>query len=170
MAPHESLSGNTVTVGSADHVVAAADDFGNALVPDLPAYTPSTTSVDVDNLPLGYSLGSGVFETYAPYKAGYVFEVGSGHSVTVYGTLVKADGTPVALQTGTATAAGDESRSVAVFTNGEGRFGAEGLAPGRWNISMAGEAGTLIYAVDVPENAMGLVKVGTLHPQEGSAP
>jgi outer membrane usher protein len=119
---------------------------------------------------LGYSLGSGSFDTYAPYKAGYVFKVGSENSVTVYGTLLKANGEPVSLLTGTAVREGAAAAPVAVFTNGEGRFGAEGLAPGRWVVAMQSESGVLTYRIDVPAGANGLVKVGTLQPTEERAP
>ncbi len=169
VAPHESLAGSEITVGSTDSPSAKADAWGNALVTDIPAYLPNSTSVDVDNLPLGYSLGSGAFDTYAPYKAGYVFEVGSENSVSVYGTLVMADDEPLSLLTGTARPEGGAGTPVAVFTNAEGRFGAEGLSPGRWILEMAGEAGPVKYVIDVPQGANGLVKVGSLHPMEGGA-
>lgn len=168
VTPHESLGDAEVTVGNVDSPRARADAWGNALVPDLPAYLPSSVSVDVDNLPLGYSLGSGSFDTFAPYKAGYAFQVGSANSVSVYGTLVQEDGEPVSLLTGTARPDGAPGEPVSVFTNTEGRFGAEGLAPGRWIIEMNADNGPLLFAVDVPDGANGLVKVGTLHPTRGT--
>ena len=100
--PHENIGDKTVTVGTGDDVRARADWLGPAVVPDVPAYTNSTIPVDVADLPVGYSLGSGAFDTYAPYKAAYRLEVGSAYSVSAYGTLLKADGEPVALLTGIA--------------------------------------------------------------------
>lgn len=170
LAPHETLAGRDVTSGPAEQPRARADSFGNGLISDLPAYQQNSTSIDVADLPLGYSLGSGSFDTFAPYKAGYVFKVGSENSVTVYGTLLKANGEPVSLLTGTAVREGAAAAPVAVFTNGEGRFGAEGLAPGRWVVAMQSESGVLTYRIDVPAGANGLVKVGTLQPTEERAP
>ena len=167
VAPHESLAGKEVTVGSADNVRAIADEWGNGLVSDLPAYMPGSLSVDVDELPLGYSLGSAAFDTFAPYKAGYAIEVGSSFSVSVYGTLVMTDGQPVALVTGLAHPEGQPAKQVSVFTNAEGKFGAEGLAPGRWVLDMATEGGATQFIIDVPEGTNGLVKAGTLQPSEG---
>ena len=164
VAPHESLADSTVTVGNPDSIRAQTDMFGNGLVTDIPAYVPSSAAIDVDKLPLGYSLGSGAFETFAPYKAGYVFEVGSAHSVTVYGRLEVGGGQPLALQSGTAHPSKGGGKTVPVFTNSDGKFGAEGLSPGRWILEMASDDGQLRYVIEVPDGAMGLVKVGTLTP------
>ncbi len=168
VAPHESLAGKEITIGSPDNVRAKADEFGNALVSDLPAYMPGSIPIDVDDLPLGYSLGSGAFDTFAPYKGGYAIEVGSAYSVSVYGTLLMADGQPVSLVTGLMHPENEPGKQVAVFTNAEGKFGAEGLAPGRWIAEMATEGSASRYVIDVPGNTNGLVKVGTLQPSEGS--
>lgn len=162
VAPHESLAGHEITVGDADNPRAIVDGWGNALVTDLPAYSPSSIPIDVADLPIGYSLGSGAFDTYAPYKAGYVFNVGSENSVSVYGTLVDAEGEPLGLVTGTAH--GQSSEAVSVFTNAQGRFGAEGLGPGRWTIEMISDKGRLLYTLDVPNGSNGLLKVGVLRP------
>ncbi|WP_457818989.1 hypothetical protein, partial [Staphylococcus aureus] len=77
-------------------------------------------------------------------------EVGSAYSVSVYGVLEQASGEPLALTTGFAAPAGDGKERVPVFTNAAGKFGAEGLAPGRWIIEMAGEGQPLRFAVDIP--------------------
>lgn len=169
LAPHRSLGDREVIAGNMDAVRAAADEWGNGLVSDIPAYMPSATTIDVPDLPIGYSLGSGAFETFAPYKGGYVFEVGSANSVSVYGTLVMPNGDPVALIAGFARPDSGGDKRIAVFTNAEGRFGAEGLAPGRWHIEMPLDNATLAYVVDVPETANGLIKVGTLAPIERTA-
>lgn len=165
--PHESIRDKEITVGQREDVRARANAWGNAVVTDVPAYTPSTIPVDVEDLPLGYSLGAGTFDTYAPYRAGYSLQVGSNYSVSAYGTLLNAEGQPVSLRSGTATAEGDPARQVAIFTNAGGRFGAEGLAPGRWNIEMASDNGPVRYVIDVPEGTNGLLKVGVLQPAGG---
>lgn len=166
LSPHDTLAGHEIIAGNPDDVRARADQWGNGLVSDIPTYMPSAVPVDVADLPLGYSLGSGAFQTFAPYKAGYVFEVGSGASVSLYGTMVTEKGEPLAFIAGTARSERGNAKSVPVFTNAEGRFGAEGLAPGRWIIEMGADDGPIYYAVDVPETANGLVKAGTLAPTE----
>lgn len=164
---HESIAGKEVFVGTKDDPIARADQWGAAIVPSLPAYTPATTPVDVPDAPVGYSLGSGGFDTHAPYRAGYRMEVGSDYSVSAYGTLVKSDGEPISLLTGVAYPSENPQKQVAIFTNSAGKFGAEGLAPGRWIIEMATEGAPTKFVIDVPKGTDGLFKAGTLKPGRG---
>ena len=164
VAPHESLAGRTITIGEASNPRGQADGWGPALVGDLPANVPANLSVDVADLPLGYSLGEGSYSLKPPFRGGYALEVGSAHSVSAYGTLIGADGQPVALLTGTATAGGDAAHQVAIFTNATGRFGADGLAPGHWVIEMATDGGPTHFALDIPAGTNGLFKAGILKP------
>jgi outer membrane usher protein len=165
--PHESIADKTVTVGSGDNVRAVADEWGPAVVTNLPSYAPSTIPVDVDDLPVGYSLGAAAFDTFAPLKAGYALEVGSSYSVSAYGTLLLADGKPVSLLTGTAHSVEHPDKTLTIFTNAAGRFGADGLAPGRWIIEMATDPSPATFALTVPPRTEGLFKAGTLYPTEG---
>ncbi len=162
--PHESIADKEVTVGEIDAPRAKADGWGAAVVTDLPAYAPANVGVDVDDLPIGYSLGAAAFDFRAGYKQGYALEVGSAYSVSVYGTLTGANGEPVALTSGTAHAESNPARRVSVFTNASGRFGAEGLAAGRWIIEMATDGEPARFVIDVPKGTDGLLKVGTLRP------
>jgi outer membrane usher protein len=166
--PHSSIADKEVSVGGDGYAVAQADSLGPAVVGGLPAYLPSTVAVDVADLPLGYSIGAGAFDTFAPYKGGYKLEVGSAYSVYAYGTLLDADAAPLALQTGIAHPDGDSSRQVAVFTNAQGKFGAEGLAAGKWIIEMATGNGSVDYVIDVPEGTDGLFRAGTLEPESAT--
>jgi outer membrane usher protein len=164
VAPHNSLADKEIIVGNLDHVRAKADMWGNALITDVPAYLPGSMSVDVADLPIGYSLGSGVFETYAPYKSGYAIEVGSAASISAYGTLVDDDGAPIALLTGIATNDKRPGHTVHVFTNAQGRFGAEGLTPGRWTIDMHTEGAPTQFVLNIPDDGSQLIKTGVLVP------
>jgi outer membrane usher protein len=164
--PHESIADKTITVGSGDNVRAVADGWGPAVVTNLPAYTPSTIPVDADDLPVGYSLGAAAFDTFAPLKAGYALEVGSDYSVSAYGTLLLSNNEPVSLISGSARSVEHSDKTVTIFTNGAGRFGADGLAPGRWIIEMATDGAPTRFALNIPPNVKGLFKAGTLHPIE----
>jgi outer membrane usher protein len=162
--PHESIAGKEIMIGSNDDLRAVADGWGPAVVSSIPAYSQSTIPVDVADLPLGYSLGAAAFDTYAPYRGGYALQVGSANSVSAYGTLLLSDGEPVALLTGVAHPENDPNAAVTIFTNAAGKFGAEGLAPGRWIIEMATDDKPTRYVIDVPDGTDGLFKAGTLHP------
>lgn len=162
--PHESIADKDVIVGSADHIRAKADGLGPAVVSSVPAYARDTIPVDVADLPLGYSLGTAAFDTYAPYRAGYDLQVGSAYSVVAYGRLLSRDGTPLALLTGEAHPEGDPMKRVAVFTNRDGKFAADGVAPGRWILEMATQEGRLRFALFIPQQVDGLHRVGELRP------
>ena len=162
--PHRSLNGEKVTVGPRDAEIASSDMLGPALVPDVFAYSSRRVEYDVPNLPLGYDLGAGAFDFFAPYKAGYRLTVGSDYTVTALGTLIGRDGAPVPLLAGSAAQDGkSDGPQVQLFTNRAGRFGAQGLAPGRWIIEMPTEPPTR-YVLDVPANTVGLFDAGTLRP------
>ena len=164
LTPYDSLAGKTILVGSADDIRGESDWLGPAVVPDLPAYARNTLSFDVPDLPVGYSLGNGSFDTVAPYKAGYRYQVGSAYSVSVFGTLLDAHGEPVSLLTGVAKSPSDPQKQVEIFTNAAGRFAADGLAPGHWEIEMATDDAPTHYSIDVPAGTVGLFKAGTLRP------
>ncbi len=169
IAPHQTIAGKTVKIGDQDDPRALADSWGPALVGNLPAYMNTTLPVDVDDLPAGYSLGKGGFDLKAPYRAGYALEVGSAYSVSAYGTLHDVKDAPVALLTGTATSEADKSKQVAIFTNAAGKFGADGLAPGRWIIEMATDPQPSRFILEVPKGANGLFKAGVLKPHQAAS-
>ena len=93
-----------------------------------------------------------------------MLEVGSDYNVTALGNMVNQDGQPVALVSGTATElAHPEKPPVTVFTNRDGRFGATGLAPGRWKIEML-DNDKSVYVIEIPEDAQGIVRLGQIVP------
>jgi outer membrane usher protein len=137
-------------------------------VSDMSPYAPSRVAYDVDKLPVGYDLGAGTFDLQPAYKSGYKLTVGSDYTVTGFGTLLDDKGEPVALLTGTAVQeGGDAGHKVSVFTNRSGRFGMQGLRPGRWLLDMATEPVTR-YVLDIPKDAVGLVKLETLRPAKAA--
>jgi len=168
IAPHASLEDKPVLLGDPQAPQGRSDFLGPALLPNLPAYTFSKMRYDVEDLPLGYDLGSREFTFEPPYKAGYALTVGSVNSVSAFGTLEDASGEPVALVTGTATPETGMAPPVTLFTNQAGRFGAQGLSPGVWRIEMATEP-VLRFHLEVPPGTQGLHRAGTLKPVEPAA-
>lgn len=162
IAPHESLSGNRIVLGGSARPRAHTDALGPALVTGLPSYQATRLGYDVVDLPLGYDIGNREFHLKAPYKGGYALTVGSVHSVSAFGTLIGTDGGPVALLTGTAQPEGFDAPPVMLFTNGAGRFGAQGLSPGRWRIEMA-SAPPQHFVLEIPQGTNGLFRAGKLH-------
>jgi outer membrane usher protein len=162
--PHTSLEGKEVIAGADNNEVGRSDIFGPALITGIPAYVPSSIPISVSDLPIGYSLGSSTIDTFAPYKAGYSYQVGSGNSVSAFGTLMTALGEPNSLQAGTIHPAGKTTPSLEIFTNSAGRFGSEGLAPGAWVIELGEDEEQTHYTFVVPEGTQGLFKAGVLAP------
>jgi outer membrane usher protein len=164
VTPHESLEAREITLGTRDDVRARSDGRGPLLVSNIPVYARHAIPFDVDDLPVGYSLGAGAFDLRAPYKAGYALEVGSGYSVSVYGTLVGVGGAPAGLVSGEAVPVGAAGPRVEFFTNSAGRFGADGLAPGRWRLTLATEGTPTVYEIEIPPGTRGLHKAGAIMP------
>ena len=162
---HETLNGKGATIGrSSEAPQANADGLGPALVPELSAYSMTRLQYDVPELPVGYDLGAGAFDLVAPYRGGYALEIGSAYTVTAHGRLLGPDGEALPLLTGRATEHGKTGGPVVeIFTNRVGRFGAQGLAPGRWIITMASTPETT-YVLDVPPKTVGLFNAGSLKP------
>jgi len=163
LAPHESLADRRIILGERANPQGYSDALGPPLLADLTPYAPRTLRYDVEDLPIGYDLGSREVTLTPAYKAGYAVKIGSAHSVTAFGTLKDADGAPVSLVTGTATPADGSAPPVNLFTNRAGRFAAQGLGPGRWRIEMA--TGTpAVFILDIPAGETGLHRAGTLRP------
>lgn len=161
--PHESIAGKQITVGDLDHPRAQSGYLGPALVTNLPAYHLTSMPVDVADLPVGYSLGAASFDVKAPYKAGYKLEVGSAFSAYAYGTFLLDDGKPAAFLSGYARSEEHPGHNVMVFTNAAGKFGAEGLAPGKWTIEINADP-PATYEFTIPTGTDGLFNAGTLRP------
>ena len=168
VTPHKSLEGSPVVVGGTNATVAESDMLGPAVVPSVSAYSRTRLTYDAPGAPAGYDLGSASYDLKAPYKAGYSLQAGSAYTITAMGTLLDGEGQPVPLLAGTAHEAGKENgRKVELFTNREGRFGAQGLAPGKWIIEMPTEPEVTRYEIEIPEGVVGLHNAGELKPTSG---
>lgn len=164
---HSTLRGAPVLIDPSPFgYTATTGVLGTALQPSLSSYAQRTITVDAPTAPTGVDLGQGSFRVFPPYRSGYVLQVGSEYSITAVGRLLNRDGEAIALLTGTATELAHPDREpVQIFTNRDGRFGAAGLAPGRWRIQMMDDARTT-FVINVPENTEGVLRVGDIRPSE----
>lgn len=162
---HKTLRDAGVLVDpSGNSAAAATGTLGTALQPGLASYSERTLLVTAPDAPISADLGEGNFRLLPPYRGGYRLRVGSDYNVSVVGQLLGPDGAPLALLAGTATGIGKTGREpVALFTNAAGRFGATGLAPGRWVITMADEAATR-FEIDIAEGQEGTLSLGEIRP------
>ena len=162
---HETLEGSAVGVTQnrgAKSRESETDFFGPALVSAGGAYQPQAIYVDVENLPAGYNVGTGQYDLFPGPASGYAVTVGSDASHVVMGNLIGADGKPLSLLGGEVRATDrDTFKPVLVFTNSAGRFFAEGLAPGKYNMVL-GPALDIVVPIEVPKGSTGVIDVGTL--------
>ncbi|HVR89809.1 MAG TPA: fimbrial biogenesis outer membrane usher protein [Novosphingobium sp.] len=166
--PHRGLKGADVIVEPTPFGFSAnSGSLGVATMPSLSSYAERTIPVDVANAPAGTDIGQGSFKVFPAYRSGYVLEVGSDYNVTALGTMVNADGQPVALVSGIAKEINHPDHpAVTLFTNRIGRFGATGLAPGQWRIEMLDEQNS-VYVIDIPADSQGIVRLGEITPLKG---
>ncbi|MEN5362279.1 fimbria/pilus outer membrane usher protein [Brevundimonas intermedia] len=165
LSPHSTLEGRPVLVRGrfSQQPVARSGLFGPALVP-LGAYSAQFVPYDVEELPLGYDLGTGNFEFYPWLHSGFSRVVGSQFNITVVGSLLDVEGQPLTLTYGVARAEADPSApEIEIFTNRTGRFGASGLAPGAWLIRMTNG---LAYRLMIESGGESLVRLEGLTPIE----
>ena len=165
-SPHRSLHGDEVVIDpELNSEQAKSGSLGAAVDGDLSAYSPRTLIYDVPNAPPGYDLGPGNVQITPPYKSGYHLEIGSDYHLLVIGRLLDGAGEPVSLLAGKAIDLRAPKRpAVTMFTSRGGKFGAQGLRPGKWRIEMPAESGTLIYEIDIKDDPTGTVRLGNLRP------
>lgn len=171
VSAHETLDGHSIGVKEANGLGdrdAETDALGPALVSASSAYRPQHILVDVENLPEGYDFGSGQYDLFPGPASGYAIQVGSNASRIVRGVLVDEAGKPLGLLGGEIRDLDDKDfKPVLVFTNSSGRFVAEGLAPGRYQMTL-GAALDIVVPLEVPEGAEGVIDIGTVRPQGGA--
>lgn|GEM_PF-263643 len=153
----------TLTDGGG-RAIARSGLFGPPLAPINRSYGQYRMVLQVDPLPAGYDLGSGLITAFPGYGSGYRVRIGSAASRTAMGVLMKA-GEPLALVSGmiepigAAPDAGTAVEPRLFFTNRSGRFVGDGLAPGRYRMVVDG---AVVGEFVVPEDKEGLVDVGII--------
>jgi len=164
---HPGLKGAEVVVDPSPFgFTATTGVLGTAIQPSLSSYSERTIAIDAPTAPAGVDLGRGSFRLFPPYRSGYKLTVGSDYTVTVLGRLINRDSEPVALVTGNAVElAHPDNAPVPIFTNREGRFGAPGLAPGTWRITML-DPQSSSFTIVVPAKTEGILRLGDLAPSE----
>jgi outer membrane usher protein len=166
-SPHRSLKGTPVRLEPQEKSEdASSGGLGNALSGSLTAYSPRLLVYDVPGAPPGYDLGPGNVQLVPAYKAGYSLEIGSDYHLLVVGRLLNHEGQPISLLAGKATDLRAPKRpAVTMFTSRNGKFGAQGLRPGKWRIEMPTEPAT-VYEIELKDDPSGTVRVGDLRPVE----
>lgn len=163
---HPSLKGTDLFIdANGGFSTANSGVMGTALQPSLSSYSERNLLVTAPDAPIGTDLGEGSFRLLPAYRSGYRLTAGSDYMVSVVGRLLAASGEPIALVAGSAAEeAHPEHEPVPLFTNAAGRFGATGLAPGRWHITLT-DADRTQFELVIPEGARHTVAAGDLSPK-----
>jgi len=162
--PHRSLKGKSVRLEPQKRgETARSGALGPALAPDLSAYSDRIMTYDVPDAPAGYDLGQGNAQVKPPNRAGYRLEIGSDYHLLVFGRLLDAEGEAVSLLAGKATDLANPKRPpMTIFTGRNGKFGAQGMRPGKWRIEMPTVPPTY-FEIMVGQSDNDVVQLGDVH-------
>ncbi|MHA4836529.1 fimbria/pilus outer membrane usher protein [Sphingopyxis sp. MSC1_008] len=162
---HPSLKGTDLFIDANGRFSTAnSGAMGTALQPNLSSYSERNLLVTAPDAPIGTDFGEGSFRLLPAYRSGYRLTVGSDYMVSVVGRLLGTTGEPITLVAGAAVEeAHPEREPVPLFTNAAGRFGATGLAPGRWRI-MLNDLDRTRFDLVIPEGADRTIAAGDLVP------
>ncbi|WP_169738042.1 hypothetical protein [Sphingomonas astaxanthinifaciens] len=134
VTPHPSLGSSRVIIGQLltdSHYRSRSGALGGAVQGNLGSYITQSVQYDVEDAPVGYDTGLGLFRVRPPYRSGYHLVVGSDSFVTAMGTVADTAGKPAAYLSGTLIDLDNpSSEPVPFFTNSIGRFAAVSLRPG----------------------------------------
>jgi outer membrane usher protein len=141
---------------------AKADWVGPAVVPSLSSYLVRDISISAPDLPPGYDLGPSSHTIRPGYRSGTVIHVGESVSAFVSGFLLSSDGAPVPLQAGEVVSRDRTNASpIGIFTNRRGKFTAEGLQAGRYELRLFDDESARV-PFEIPKGTVGMYEVGTL--------
>jgi outer membrane usher protein len=143
-----------------DRSAAASDRFGAPMLHDLNAYTPRVIQLDVANLPPGRGLGVDRPLLLPTYRSVSIVPLGSNANVQYSGKLLNDAGQPAALVALRLTPVG-KGEPVELFTSRRGLFTSPPLPPGRYWLTMPGEAQPL-KQLQINDGEAGLIDLGTL--------
>lgn len=139
------------------------DFFMPAVLPNLNGYEVSTAQIAVPNLPAGYDIGPETFVLQPTYHSGSLIKIGTSATVYLEGTLVGRDGKPISLISGTFKRVGaGNAKPIIFFTNRTGRFRAEGLQPGAFDMDFTGAFPGISKRITIPAKANGIYHIGTI--------
>ncbi len=144
-----------------DRSAAASDRFGAPVLTDLNAYTQREIQLDVANLPAGRSLGVDRPVLRPGYRSITIVPLGSNANVQFSGSLLTAQGQPAGLIALRLSPVG-KGEPVDLFTSRRGRFTSPPLPPGRYWLTIPGDAGPL-KQLQIDEGQAGLIDLGTLN-------
>jgi len=164
VSPHQTIRGRKVSVNrtAVDGELVSYAKRLSTLVPLNNSYRQQRFFFDVEDLPLGYDLGSGDLNLFPSFLSGYKFTLGSDAANTVLGNLVWPDDTPLSLTSGKLIHV-ETGEELVIFTNRTGRFVAEKARFGDYIATFQKDGVSYEVQIEIPESdEPGLVQTGKL--------
>jgi outer membrane usher protein FimD/PapC len=163
---HRSLGAAELDINpSASGPIARADSLGSALVPMLNSYRPAEVTWEANDLPDYYDMGDTRRIVQPSYRAGIHMQVGSAASLIAGGLALQPDGSPLALVAGEVSVRDGTEAPVGFFTNRQGRFVLQALAPGTYRLVFKGVR-PYRTEITITEGAGGFIDLGVIRLQE----
>lgn len=106
----------------------------NAVLKDRTSYYRYMVNLDSTSLPTGYLLDKEYYGAMPTYKSGILIETTLNRKVMVKGRLILKDGSPLALVAADVLNEQGQLVDNTFFTNRNGQFVIEGLAPGKYKV------------------------------------
>lgn len=171
VVPHTELAGQKIGVDPLRESYAARVDWlGPAVVPNLSAYQVRKLTIDAPDLPLGFEVGPSDRTVWPTYKSGTLIRVGTGATVILSGVLETTEGAPVALQGGEIVSLSEpKMTAIEVFTNRTGKFMAEGLMPGAFELRLLTDPPSTLR-FEIPKGKAGVYDIGKLKVPVAASP
>ncbi len=162
VAPHATLRGASLAIGdsaSDRKPIVRTDGFGPMVAPINGDYNFSQVALEIEEAPLGYDFGSGLYAVQGGARVGASVVVGHDAFYSARGLAQDAEGQPIALRYGRLASLKEGGATLDLFTNSVGLFFVGGLSPGAYRMEIAG-ASKQIEIQAPPEGA--LIDLGTM--------
>lgn len=159
LSSHKSLAGKEIIVNpSSDGVTAKSDFLGPPIATQISPFSTRVTYIDVDELPIGYDIGSNGFATHPYLFSGYKYQVGTGASFSIIGKVFNSEtGKPITYLGGKFQSLDTpDAEPVAAFTNRNGRLAATGLLSGRHRLTLFTKP-AFSMEIDIPDTSESLI-------------
>lgn len=138
--PHETLEGARLSVGYASDqkALVTTDGLGPIVAPASANYGLSELALNLEDGPIGYDFGSGLYAAELGARGGAFVLVGDDAFYSMRGVLLDSAGEPIASRLGRLVPLQGERPPLNVFTNQAGVFFVSGLEPGAYDLEIDG--------------------------------
>jgi len=161
---HKTLENKKVVISKSafgDSDVSSTQTFNTVLIPLNSSFRGSSLIVDVEDLPIGYDIGGGQIKVFPNQTPAYAYQLGSNASNMIMGSLYDKQDKPLSLISGKLIPRKKTNDSaISFFTNKTGRFVADKVAEGIYDIQLLGSEAVVGEITVKQAGEPGLIDVG----------